>query len=234
MGFTILSDERFAIDDFAISPDGQWLAVCGYEQPLMVAKLGDQISGSEFVSLADTQHIGPCGMSFSLDSRWLIVDYQIGSNAYQIWDLSNGVIGANRYLVNKIDPTHYSSLLPVFSADSQIMVGGGGFDGKIRVWDMKSVDGFDNPTILEIEPYQSQGTLEISVSPDKKWVAVGNEKGEILLWQIDLDQLISLSCKYIGRNLSYLEWKQYFPDEKYRSTCPQWPVDEDALAAMDN
>jgi len=29
-------------------------------------------------------------------------------------------------------------------------------------------------------------------------------------------------CESAGRNLSFFEWEQFFPDEPYRATCPQW------------
>lgn len=35
--------------------------------------------------------------------------------------------------------------------------------------------------------------------------------------------IVTLSCQRVGRNLTREEWQHYFPNEAYRSTCPQWP-----------
>ncbi len=32
------------------------------------------------------------------------------------------------------------------------------------------------------------------------------------------------ACEIAGRNFMQTEWRQYFPGEEYRITCPQWPV----------
>jgi hypothetical protein len=38
------------------------------------------------------------------------------------------------------------------------------------------------------------------------------------------DELLYMACNRIGRNLTWLEWQQYFSDEPYRQTCPNLPV----------
>lgn len=34
------------------------------------------------------------------------------------------------------------------------------------------------------------------------------------------------ACEIAGRNFTITEWKQYFPDEEYRKTCDQWPLEQ--------
>lgn len=41
----------------------------------------------------------------------------------------------------------------------------------------------------------------------------------------ELDDLITLACQYAGRNFARVEWVQYFPEETYHATCPQWPFE---------
>jgi len=43
---------------------------------------------------------------------------------------------------------------------------------------------------------------------------------------IDPEAWQAQACELVGRNLIQDEWQQYFPEEKYRRTCSQWPAGE--------
>ena len=47
--------------------------------------------------------------------------------------------------------------------------------------------------------------------------------GPVVVWDLDPDSWQERACDSAGRNLSFFEWEQFFPDEAYRITCPQWP-----------
>ena len=47
--------------------------------------------------------------------------------------------------------------------------------------------------------------------------------GPVVVWDLDPDAWQEQVCESAGRNLSFFEWEQFFPDEPYRATCPQWP-----------
>jgi WD40 repeat protein len=47
--------------------------------------------------------------------------------------------------------------------------------------------------------------------------------GPVVVWDLDPDTWQERACESAGRNLSFFEWEQFFPDEAYRITCPQWP-----------
>ena len=57
-----------------------------------------------------------------------------------------------------------------------------------------------------------------------KTLASGGADWRIRLTSIDVDEWLSRACDIAGRNLSQKEWQRYFPDQSYRSTCPQWPA----------
>jgi hypothetical protein len=42
------------------------------------------------------------------------------------------------------------------------------------------------------------------------------------VWRLDLEELIRLICNRTGRNLTEEEWREYFPDDDYRETCPEY------------
>ena len=61
----------------------------------------------------------------------------------------------------------------------------------------------------------------IAFSPDGKVLLSGSDEGEVAWWH--LDAWLDLACKYSQRNLSQMEWAQFFKDEGYRQTCKQYP-----------
>jgi hypothetical protein len=46
----------------------------------------------------------------------------------------------------------------------------------------------------------------------------------LILWDVDPQSWVNRACQIAGRNFTQAEWTQYFPDEPYRITCPQWPA----------
>lgn len=54
-----------------------------------------------------------------------------------------------------------------------------------------------------------------------------NETCECASYSIGTDFIDNLSCDRAGRNLTQHEWTEYFPNEPYQKTCPQWPEASD-------
>jgi WD40 repeat protein len=91
----------------------------------------------------------------------------------------------------------------------------------IKLIDMEEPD--INQALLLKGNIESSG--ELIFSPDGKTLISGNQSS-VALWHFSWEDLASLACQAVGRNLTQLEWQQYFPDEPYRITCPQWPAGE--------
>jgi len=45
---------------------------------------------------------------------------------------------------------------------------------------------------------------------------------------MDPNSWLVRTCERAGRNLTRDEWSQYFPNEEYRATCPQWPLEPES------
>ena len=91
-------------------------------------------------------------------------------------------------------------------------------DLHIILWDVQLQQRIGNPLTGHTS---SIGALAFSHSG--KLLVSGDNHGNIFLWDIAPDSLAESLCAKIGRNFTRAEWAQYFPDEEYRATCPQWP-----------
>jgi WD40 repeat protein len=59
---------------------------------------------------------------------------------------------------------------------------------------------------------------------DGKTLLISSNKIDFL--DVDPHSWIDKACQRAGRNLTRTEWDYFLPDEPYRATCPQWPVEE--------
>jgi WD40 repeat protein len=100
-----------------------------------------------------------------------------------------------------------------------------GDDGPYQLWPNSS-DSAAFRQILSIGLGRPVG-----ISPNGRWLVTLDADvrsylvwgGTLHLWRIDMAELIDLACATVGRNLSPLEWQQYFGRLPYRQTCPQLP-----------
>jgi hypothetical protein len=55
-----------------------------------------------------------------------------------------------------------------------------------------------------------------------------SSRGAIRIWDLDVDELLGITQRTVGRNLSQEEWRTFFPvDEPHRETFPGLPVPQD-------
>src|SRR5664280_1418793 len=113
-----------------------------------------------------------------------------------------------------------------FSPDGKLLASGG-MDATVRVWD--SATG--QPVGLPLQG-PSKGVYRVAFSPDgTRLVGVGND-GSIYVWNMVMNDWESLVCGLAKRNLSGLEWQQFTPDEPYRLTCPDQPIDSSGISQL--
>jgi len=113
-----------------------------------------------------------------------------------------------------------------FSPDGKLLASGG-MDATVRVWD--SATG--QPVGLPLQG-PSKGVYRVAFSPDgTRLVGVGND-GSIYVWNMVMNDWESLVCGLAKRNLSGLEWQQFMPDEPYRLTCPDQPIDSSGISQL--
>src|SRR5206468_2834947 len=64
----------------------------------------------------------------------------------------------------------------------------------------------------------------VAFSPDNQTIA-SSWGDTIVLWDLSPQGWIEQSCQRVGRNFTRAEWAQYFPNDEYRATCSQWPLE---------
>jgi WD40 repeat protein len=88
-------------------------------------------------------------------------------------------------------------------------------DGTIRMW-----DGDTGELVSEVK---SNVYNPVWRGDGKRFLAI-REQSQINTFYVVEQELRTAACDRLGRNLTWLEWQQYFPAEPYRQTCPNLPV----------
>jgi WD40 repeat protein len=92
--------------------------------------------------------------------------------------------------------------------------------GGITLWDVTA-----HRILNQLTTTSSIGATSMVFSPDGNLLAT-RLSDSIMLWDLNPTSWIEKTCRRVSRNLTQDEWNQYFPDEKYHKTCPQWPAGE--------
>jgi WD40 repeat protein len=106
-----------------------------------------------------------------------------------------------------------------FSPDNKVLASGSG-DKTIILWDLRTRRPIGQPLAGH-----SYGVLSLAFSPDGKTLYSGSLDNAIALWDIDPQSWLKKTCQRVGRNFTLEEWARYFPDDTYRATCPEWPLE---------
>jgi WD40 repeat protein len=167
--------------------------------PITGQRLGQPISD-------DTP--GAYNVSFSPDGKTLAA--ATGYGIVTLWDV------ATKQPVARLLTGESERSSVAFSRDGKTLAGSG-YD-MIVFWDVATRQYLGHLHTSELS--------SIVFSSDGKTLAFGSRDGSITLWDLEPQTWLEKTCQRVGRNFTQTEWKQYFSDEPYHITCPQWPAEE--------
>ncbi|HXQ38285.1 MAG TPA: hypothetical protein VN843_30040 [Anaerolineales bacterium] len=204
-----LREQSGSIYSVAFSLDGKLLASGSAEGTI---RLWDAATYQP-IGLPLRDHIDQVTtVAFSPDGKLLASGSADGNII--MWDMttqppiSHALIGASS-LVARV----------VFSPSGKILASSH-YDKTIILWDVETHQRIGPPLTGHAGSVHG-----IAFSPDGLILASGSIDNNIILWDMNPQSWLAKSCLRAGRNLTRVEWAQYFPEEEYHKTCEQWPLE---------
>ncbi len=236
------------VQKIVFSPDGKWLASSSMDGTIRVWNMQDLNADPQVIS-ANSDVIS---LAFSPDSQLLAAGADMEVWIFQMRDLAQAPLklqGHTNFISSVVFSPDGKTLAsgawdnmvflwntenwqaaPVVLQGHQDRINGLAFspdgvwlasasaDRTARLWSLSHLDAA--PLVLGGYEDEAQS---LDFSPDGEWLAVGSMDGTVRLWMMDVKEIEALACRKVGRNLTAAEWKLYFPDDAYRTTCPSNP-----------
>jgi WD40 repeat protein len=211
-----LTGQQDAIWDLSFSPNGAWLASASEDGTLILYSMIDPDADFWMPEIEE----GFFAVEFSSDGRYLVAG--VGDGKIILWEMTGSV---DEPVVERANWSgHEAPVRTVaFSPDGQWLATGSE-DDTVRLWAM---DHFQAGSISPPEPLllkHGKDVMAVAFSPDGLWLATGGGESRARLWLADVSALQEIACLYAGRNFTQSEWEEFFPQEEYRQTCPDFPV----------
>ena len=204
-GEELANFEHKDVSEIAISPDGKHLATASEYHDDASIRLWDTMTMKEIVCM---EHDGGLeSVTFSPDGNFLASASR--DETARLWEIPSGK--------EVFRLRHMSRVITVtFSHDGTYLATGSQGDGA-RVWKVSSGE--------EVARLNIPGNVYAVVfSPDDNCVVAGSGTSNAMVWRLSIDDLVEEACKRLTRNLTSVEWNQYFDKKPYRKTCSDLPL----------
>jgi WD40 repeat protein len=89
-------------------------------------------------------------------------------------------------------------------------------NGQVKVWDMTT-----HQVLASLLPFGEHRVRGAYLAADR--VLLVDDRGKFLEWDPRPDAWVDYACNVAGRNLTQAEWAEFFADQPYHATCPQFP-----------
>lgn len=89
-------------------------------------------------------------------------------------------------------------------------------DKRVRLYGLSAGGEAREPVLLAAH---TKPVDTLAFSPDGRTLATGSEDWTALLWDPDIDRVAERICATAYPTITRAEWRQYFPQWKYRPPC---------------
>jgi uncharacterized delta-60 repeat protein len=206
-----------SVSSVAFSPDGKYVVSGSHDG---TARVWEAATGREVARMTHDGWVN--SVAFSPDGKY-VVSGSADKTAW-VWEAMTGKKVAR---MTHDDPVNSVA----FSSDGKYVVSGS-YDRTARVWEAM--------TGKEVARMNHDGEVtSVAFSPDGKYVVSGScdkytdydcTQGSARVWYWQARDLIDQACKYLPRNLTREEWKQYIGDAlPYQAVCENLAIEPETL-----
>lgn len=205
-----------AVGEVSLRRDGTQLATASLDKTSRVWELA---TGTEILRL---EH--PAGVflvNFVSETGWLITVSQ--DNVVRFWDEANGNLLDRFFVDSQIRAIEISSDGNKLAITSE--------DNIARVWEIQASE--QNISLTEVSRVVHLGIInDVVYGAGGNHIATASNDRTVLISLLIPDELIDKACNRLTRNLTQVEWTQFFEEETYALICPQLPPDPLAIEAL--
>ena len=210
-----------AVGEVSLHPDGRLLAAASLDG---MARIWDLETETELRRLEHPD--GVTLINFISETNWLVTVSQ--DNAVRFWDDTTGELLRRFVVDSKIEAIEISSDGRKLAATGE--------DNIARVWEIvtegaKSTSG--NISLIEVSRVVHLDSInDVIYGAGGDRIATASDDRTVLVSLLIPAELIDKACSRVTRNLTQLEWTQFFEGEIYQLTCPNLPPDPSAIEAL--
>ncbi len=176
-------------------------------------------TASEYVAVYDADtwalvdlldpSVGFAHLVFTPDGAHAITLSSRGLEIRDAADLRTVVLGP----VPSVDDPSLGRVLEITAGGGYLKTGG--LKGA-QLWDAATLDPIGRPFPHDRDAWAAT----LAAETDQLATVVD---GATVIWRIDLENWLELSCFAVGRNLTRQEWAEFGPRGDYHATCDNWP-----------
>lgn len=198
-----------AVDSVAFAPDGRTLAVADRDRTAVLWDVTSRRRPSRLTVL--TGHTGAVrSVAFAPDGRTLATGSE--DRTVRLWDLTDLHRPLSR---NRLTGYTDGVMAVAFTPDGRTLAAASS-DKKVRLYGLTARGEVREPALLTAH---SKPVDTLAFSPDGRTLATGSQDWTVLLWDPDTERAAFRICATAFPAITRAEWRQYFPQWKYRPPC---------------